>query len=49
MIEEYRQEILLFKEELMCKTEIIETLTTSICEKGDEVAKLAEKLSLMKN
>ena len=33
----------------MCKEEIIETLTNSICEKGEEAAKLTEKLAQIKN
>ena len=49
MIEEYRTEILQLKEEVMCKEEVVETLTNSICSKGEEVAKLAEKLSMVKN
>ena len=49
MIEEYRQEILALKEEIMCKEEVIETLTNTILSKGQESAQLAEKLSIIKN
>lgn len=38
MIEEYRLEILSLKEEIMCKEEVIETLTNTILSKGEESA-----------
>jgi uncharacterized coiled-coil protein SlyX len=49
MIEEYRSDIHQLKEEIMCKDQVIETLSESIAKKGEETAKLTEKLSVLKN
>lgn len=49
MIEDYRQEILNLKEDVMSKQEAIEELMESLSNKGTESAQLAGKLMIIKN